>query len=83
MTDGWFGGGMLAQPIGARARRRGVLSICMMPANGWYISPMPEAPASTMYLYARTLRAGHRYFVLVGEHVRNAINASYISARLF
>jgi len=44
--------------------------------------PNPVDPTKTMYLYARTLYAGGRYHVLVGEHLRGVVNASYVAAVL-
>jgi hypothetical protein len=44
--------------------------------------PVPD-PAGSMYLYARTVRAGGRYVVLTGEHPRNSANASFTAAVLF
>lgn len=44
--------------------------------------PRPDATGS-MYLYARTLFARGRYYVLAGEHPRAASNASYTAAVLF
>jgi hypothetical protein len=44
--------------------------------------PGPD-PNGSMYLYARTLYARGRYFVLTGEHPRAGSNASYTAAVLF
>ncbi|MGH7353550.1 MAG: hypothetical protein ACRELS_03115, partial [Candidatus Rokuibacteriota bacterium] len=51
--------------------------------NDWIISTLPSADPNTLYLYARTLHAGGRYFVLVGEHPRGSPNANYTAAILF
>jgi hypothetical protein len=52
-------------------------------ANNWGISPMVTPNPSTMLLYARTLRAAGRFFVLFGEHTLNGTNAYYTAAVLF
>jgi hypothetical protein len=52
-------------------------------ANDWLFTALPDADPTTFYLYARTLRAGGRYFVLVAEHPRSGPNHHYLGARLF
>jgi len=53
--------------------------------TGWTTpAAMPgPGPAGSIYLYARTLYARGRYYILAGEHLRVASNASYTAAVLF
>lgn len=44
--------------------------------------PGPD-PVGSMYLYARTVSARGRFYVLTGEHPRASSNASYTAAVLF
>lgn len=52
--------------------------------NDWVPpGPLPAAAPGTLMLYARTLRASGRYYVLAGEHPLGSPNANYTAALLY
>jgi hypothetical protein len=52
--------------------------------NDWTTpSALPMANPGTLNLYARTMRAGGKYYVLAGEHIVGSPNANYIAALLY
>jgi hypothetical protein len=53
-------------------------------AGGWMApAPLPGPDPGAMYLYARTLRARGRYFILAGQHPRVSSNPTYTAAVLW
>ena len=52
-------------------------------ADDWISTALPRPDPDCVYMYARTLRANGRYFVLAGEHPNGAANADYTAAVLF